>query len=127
MIILDTHAALWWWLDSPRLSRPAREMIRVNRDSVHVSVVSALEVANKNRIGKLNEIGDPAERFPALMAANRFISLPLSQQQALLAGLLPGDHRDPFDRLIAAQALDLDYMILTCDPVFIDFGCKVLW
>lgn len=86
-----------------------------------------MEVATKNRVGKLNDIGNPLERFPALMAANRFISLPFSQDQALLAGLLPGDHRDPFDRLIAAQALDLDYMILTCDPAFTDFGCKVLW
>lgn len=102
-------------------------MIRVNRDTIHVSVASAAEVAIKNRVGKLNDIGNPLERFPELMAANRFISLPFSQQQALVAGLLPGDHRDPFDRLIAAQALDLDFTILTCDSVFIDFGCKVLW
>lgn len=125
--MLDTHAAVWWWLDSPSLSRAARDIIAVSMDATYVSSLSAMEIANKNRIGKFDDIGDPMAHFPALMAANRFIELPLSQRQALLAGLLPGDHRDPYDRMIAAQALDCDFTVITRDPVFADFGCKVLW
>lgn len=94
---------------------------------VFVSAVAAIEIAIKFRIGKLAEFSDPLTRFPALMLAGRFESLAITQSHALRAGLLPGGHRDPFDRLIAAQALEERLTVVTRDPAFAAFGCKVLW
>lgn len=126
VLLLDTHAALWWWRGSPLLSPLARTAIT---DAVHpwVSVASAFEVAIKLRVGKMNDIGDPSLRFPALMIEHRFVPLLVTQAHALRAGRLPGDHRDPFDRLIAAQALEERLTVVTRDPAFAAFGCRVLW
>lgn len=126
-LLLDTHTAIWWWLDSPRLGPAAREAIIAGDRPVAVSAVCGLEIAIKYRIGKLPEFGDPETRFPALMAANQFDSLHVTDAHALRAGLLPGDHRDPFDRLLAAQALIEDMTVVTRDPAFAAFGCKTLW
>lgn len=126
MLLLDTHAALWWWRESPLLSVAAYRAIE-GATRPWVSVASAFEVAIKHRIGKLDDIGDPATKFPALMLAHEFVPLQVSQPHALRAGRLPGDHRDPFDRMIAAQALEEDLTVVTRDPAFAAFGCKVLW
>ena len=126
-LLLDTHAAIWWWLDSPMLGSRARESVSAGAQQVFVSAVSGIEIAIKFRIGKLPEFGNPASRFPALMLANNFDTLPVTQGHALAAGLLVGEHRDPFDRLIAAQALEERLTVVTRDPAFAAFGCKVLW
>lgn len=72
-------------------------------------------------------IDDPAVNYPMLMAQNNFSTLMVSNAHALRAGLLPIEHRDPFDRLIAAQALEENLTVVTGDPAFAAFGCKVLW
>lgn len=126
-LLLDTHAVIWWWLDSPRLSPTARAAIMAPDQQICVSAVSAIEIAIKFRIGKLSDFEDPRTRFPAEMAASRFDSLAVTEAHSLAAGLLPGDHRDPFDRLIAAQALAEGLTIVTRDPELAAFGCKVLW
>lgn len=126
-LLLDTHAAIWWWLDAPQLSAPVRAALLAATQPVLVSAVSTIEIAIKFRIGKLSEFSDPMTRFPALMAANGFEGLAITQSHALRAGLLPGDHRDPFDRLIAAQALAENLTVVTRDPAFASFGCKTLW
>ena len=125
--MLDTHTAIWWWLDSPRLSARARTAITMEDQPVLVSAVTAIEIGIKFRIGKLSEFGDPMARLPALMAANGFDSLAVTQSHALAAGLLPGEHRDPFDRILAAQALEAGLTLVTRDPELAAFGCKVLW
>lgn len=126
-LLLDTHAAIWWWLDSVRLGGAARRAIIDDNLPVVVSVVSAIEIAIKYRIGKLPEFGDPQARYATLMANDRFAPLAVTQEHAIHAGLLPGDHRDPFDRLIAAQALIEGLTVVTRDPAFAAFGCDVLW
>jgi PIN domain nuclease of toxin-antitoxin system len=126
-LLLDTHAAIWWWLDSPLLGSQARAAIVAASQAVHVSAVVGIEIAIKFRIGKLDQFGNPMMRFPVLMAESCFDSLPVTLNHALRAGLLPGAHRDPFDRLIAAQALEENLTVVTCDPAFAAFGCKVLW
>lgn len=126
-LLLDTHAAIWWWLDSPRLSARARTAIIDEEQSVYISSVTSIEIAIKFRIGKLAEFGDPRRRLPALLAADNFESLSISPSHALVAGLLTGDHRDPFDRILAAQALEEDLTLVTRDPELAAFGCKVLW
>jgi PIN domain nuclease of toxin-antitoxin system len=126
-LLLDTHAAIWWWTDSPRLGQNALALLMAGETPVFVSPVSAIEIAIKFRIGKLATFGDPAADFPALMASNRFQSLPITESHALAAGLLTGKHRDPFDRLLAAQALAEGLTVVSCDPEFAGFGCKTIW
>lgn len=126
-LLLDTHAAIWWWAAPALLGPAATEALTAARHPVFVSPVVALEIAIKFRIGKLGLFPDPAADFPRLMAENRFEPLPITDAHALAAGLLPGVHRDPFDRLIAAQALAEGMTVVTCDSAFSEFGCKVLW
>lgn len=125
-LLLDTHTALWWWTGLAKLTPTANAAI-VAAHRVSVSAISALEIGIKFRLGKLPMIGDPAVNFPRLMDLHGFHRLDLSEGQALVAGLMPGDHRDPFDRVIAAQALAADLTVVTRDQAFTDFGCKVLW
>ena len=125
-LLLDTHAVLWWWNDAPYLSTRAREAIAESGD-VRVSAASALEVALKYRLGKLLTIGDPAEHWSRLMTDNGFVSVPIDEQVAIAAGLLTHLHGDPFDRVIAAQGLADDLLIVTCDAAMAGFGCRTLW
>jgi len=125
-LLIDTHVALWWWRTSALLSVAARQAI-AGAAQVHVSAVTGYEIANKYRIGKLDMIGDPASEVPKLMAEHDFLTLPVTDEHALAAGLLPSEHRDPFDRIIAAQALAENMILVTRDPVFAGFGCRVLW
>ncbi len=125
-LLLDTHAAIWWWTGLPRLTATARMAIE-SAKTISVSAISALEITIKYRIGKLHVLGDPAVNYGPLMERNGFIALDITGTDALRAGLLPGDHRDPFDRLIAAQALDRGLTVVTCDAAIAAFGCKVLW
>lgn len=126
-LLLDTHAVLWWWREAPELSPAAREAISDPASTVFVSPASAWEVATKFRTGRLDDIGDPDERWPTLMERHGFETLPILETHALLAGLLPGDHKDPFDRMIAAQALTDDLTLLTRDRQIAAFGCRTLW
>lgn len=126
-LLLDTQAAVWWWKASPLLGKRAFSVMSDEQPDISVSAISGLELAIKHRIGKFDDIGDPMVRFPALMKQHRFSSLAITERHALAAGLLPGDHRDPFDRIIAAQALTDDLTVVTRDPQFAAFGCKVLW
>lgn len=125
-LLLDTQAALWWWRDLDRLGPGARAAIEDGED-ILVSSISAYEIALKWRLGKLPMIDDPLVNFPILMAQNDFQTLAMTESHALRAGLLPVQHRDPFDRIIAAQALEERLTVVTCDPQIAAFGCKVLW
>lgn len=125
-LLLDTHAALWWWNDAPDLSRRARDAIAA-ADDVRVSTASALEVALKYRLGKLLTIGDPVEYWGRLMSDNGFASIPINEHVAIAAGMLPQPHGDPFDRIIAAQGLADDLLVVTCDAAMAGFGCRTLW
>lgn len=125
-LLLDTHTALWWWRDVRRLGENARAAIEDGED-ILVSAVTAFEIGQKWRVGKLAMIDDPAVNYPLLMTRNGFSSLAVSDVHALRAALLPEDHRDPFDRLIAAQALAENLTVVTIDPAFAAFGCAVLW
>lgn len=126
-LLLDTHAALFWWGTSPKLGQEARQAIADPAATIYVSAASAWEVATKFRIGKLDDIGDPAVEYPRLMARNGFETLEITAAHGLRAGSLDGAHRDPFDRLIAAQALMEELTVITRDREIAAFGCKVLW
>jgi len=126
-VLLDTHAFLWWIADSGRLSRKARRLISDETNDIAVSAASAWEIATKHRIGRL-----PGGEAVALDVAGRisdqgFSELAISVSDGERAGRLPGPHRDPFDRMLAAQALARGLPIISIDGVFDRYGLDRLW
>ena len=102
--LLDTHALLWWFVDDPRLSSAARAAIADETNEVMVSAASAWEIATKHRLGKLPEAEGAVARWHQLVAADGFGIAPVRDDHGLRAGSYPVAHRDPFDRILAAQA-----------------------
>ena len=125
--LLDSVAVVMWWTDAPKLGANARAILERSDSAIYLSPVSMWEIANKSRIGKLDEIKDFAGQFPELLRANGFALLDLTAAHAIRAGYLAGEHRDPFDRLLAGQALTERMTVLTNDPQIAAFGCEVLW
>lgn len=126
-LLLDTHALLWWLLDSPELSGAARAAIADGRRRVLVSAASAWELATKHRLGKLPEADHIVSNLAAYLRKQLVDTLPISLEHALAAGRLPGPHRDPFDRMLMAQAQSDRLLVVTVDPVFGEYGVPVLW
>jgi PIN domain nuclease of toxin-antitoxin system len=122
-LLLDTNALIWSLTNSLRLS-PVAAITDPDND-VRVSPVSGYEIANKQRLGKLN--GDIAGELLAMVRKARLAVLPVSLEHTLAAGALPGPHRDPWDRLLMAQARLDDYRIVSIDPVFAEYGLPVVW
>lgn len=125
--LLDTHTLLWWWTDDKQLSLPARELIAVENHTIMVSAASAWEIATKFRLGKLATAAEAVTRFNELVAADGFEHLPVSYLHALKAGGYVADHRDPFDRVLAAQSEIERLPLLTCDPAFEQFKTQTIW
>ena len=109
-LLLDTHVVLWWLTDDPALDSGIKERLDHEPD-VYVSAATIWEVAIKQAIGKLPE---PAG-LPELIRASGFAELPISSQHAMAAARLPLIHRDPFDRMLVAQARDEDLTLVTRD------------
>ena len=126
-VLLDAHALLWWLLDDPQLSDPARAAISDAKRRVCVSAASAWEIAIKHQIGKLPEAGDIVANLESYIRKERFEVLPMGLNHALAAGKLPGPHRDPFDRMLMAQATAESMVLVSNDRVFRDYGVTVLW
>jgi PIN domain nuclease of toxin-antitoxin system len=124
--LLDTHSLLWWWTDAQRLSGPARAAIEAD-DRIVVSAASIWEIAIKTASGKLDVIEDFQRDYRPLMARNGFEALAMTDDHALMASFLPGEHRDPFDRMLAAQAVIEDLTLITRDQQLGGFGCRTLW
>jgi PIN domain nuclease of toxin-antitoxin system len=122
-LLLDTHVLLWSLGDVGRLSPAAQEAIVSGGVPVHVSSASIWEIAIKRRSGKLKA---PAN-LVAQIAEARFEELPISHQHADLAGALPLHHRDPFDRMIVAQARCEGMTIISCDERIAAYGVAMLW
>jgi PIN domain nuclease of toxin-antitoxin system len=126
-VLLDTHTFLWWVGDAPELSARARRTIaRVDNECLF-SAASCWEIAIKVSLGKL-EIGGLVERFiPHHLTFNAFHELPVEVRHAARVGRMPFHHRDPFDRLLAAQALEERLPIVSADPIFGRYGVKRIW
>lgn len=114
-LLLDTHVLLWWLIGSPRLGRGAREAIADPSNAVYVSAVCAWEVAIKRAQGKLPVPPNVAAWLPAEMAANDFLTIPIAVDHAAAVEHLPLHHRDPFDRLLIAQAQTEHLTLVTSD------------
>jgi len=126
-LLLDTHALLWWILDTKELSRKARAAITSLNNEIYVSAATAWEIATKSRIGKLPS----AEPFVHSMAESvdklGFRELAISIDHAQRAGLLPGHHRDPFDRVLIAQAQAENLTLISNELIFDDYHIRRLW
>jgi PIN domain nuclease of toxin-antitoxin system len=114
-------------IGDPRLSPRARAAVGAPGAEVLVSAASAWELAVKVRLGKLPEASRLTHRLAESLAEQDFKALPIDLEHARLGGLLPGPHRDPFDRLLAAQALIDDLVLVTNDAAVSAFGPKTLW
>ena len=126
-LLLDTHTFLWWVGDAPELSAKARQAIARSRNECFVSLASLWELAIKSSLGKL-KISGSVERFiPEQLAANRFRELGIEVRHVARVARLPFHHRDPFDRLLAAQALEEGLTIVSADPRFRRYGVRRIW
>lgn len=126
-ILLDTHALLWALMEPDRFSSRARAMLQDPSNTVVVSSIAAWEIATKHRLGKLPEAELVVRAFPDHLKRLQAEELPVRISHALLAGAFPNPHRDPFDRMLAAQCLIEGLPLMTVDPVFQDFSVPVLW
>ena len=117
-VLLDTHALLWWLSDDTGLTRSARKTIADTRNTLIVSAASAWEIATKVRLGKLPTANDLAADFSGHLDRDGFQLLAISAEHGIRAGLLPGPHKDPFDRMLIAQAQTEQLVLLTTDRVF---------
>ncbi len=126
-VLLDTHSLLWASLSPKELSRSAAALIQDDSNQIFISAASAWEIATKVRLGKLPQ-AVPLERvFLEKMRDAGYSLLPVTVEEGLRAGRLPGAHRDPFDRMLAAQALAQDIPILSIDPQLDVFGVRRIW
>ena len=125
--ILDTHAFIWWVLDIPRLSADARSMLEDGANEFLFSAASAYELTIKAQSGRLT-LPEPADSYvPSRLAANAFEPMPIELAHAVRAGMLPAIHRDPFDRMLVAQAQIEGLPILTADPAISRYDVETIW
>jgi PIN domain nuclease of toxin-antitoxin system len=116
--LIDTHILLWWLFNDPKLNAECRDIIRNLDCRILVSSISAWEIATKYRIGKLPEAKQIVEGYSQILRQAKFIELPITSAHAIRAGSLPILHRDPFDRMIMAQAEIESVPVITYDEAF---------
>jgi PIN domain nuclease of toxin-antitoxin system len=125
--LLDTHTLLWSFNDSPSLSYRARRLIEDGSNEILVSAASAWEIATKARLGKLptgDELIDDLDRYLAQLGCE---ALYISIDHAVRAGRLSGEHRDPFDRMLIAQAQAENLAIISNDRIFDTYHVQRIW
>ena len=126
-LLLDTHALVWWVRNDDGLSKPASQAIASAKSEVFVSVVVAWEIAIKVGLGKWPEARELLDEFESTMTTNSFKLLPITIGHARVAGLMQTQHRDPFDRLLVAQAQIEGLSLVTADGQLADLGASILW
>lgn len=126
-LLLDTHALIWWLAGDEALSHRVCEAMSDEANIIAVSAASAMEVATKFRIGKLPDAALLAQDFAAIIAGQGFTELGISVHHARLAGEMNIAHKDPFDRLLIAQAQAEDMVLVSNEALFDGFAVKRLW
>ncbi len=126
-LLLDTQAFLWSISAPERLSTRARRNIQSGRNEVFVSAVSAWEIAIKSALGRITLAEDPQRFIPEQMTQNAFEPLPVLIRHALKVLDLPNVHKDPFDRLLVAQALIEDLALVSVDERLSRYPVRVIW
>ena len=124
-LLLDTHAVIWFFQGNKRLSHTARRAIENPRSTVFVSAVSGYEIATKS----IRTSVEPGvlQDLAAALRTQRMDQLAITMEHMVIAGELPGPHRDPWDRILMAQAKTEALQLVSCDPVFEHYRMRVLW
>ena len=125
-VLLDTHVLLWWWEMPEQLSAASRRTIENRSNIVLVSAAVAWEVAIKTKTGRVN-FESYLATWSDLVAADGFGELPILTEHGIRAGLLPLHHKDPFDRILAAQAQACASPIVSVDGIFDSYGVPRIW
>ncbi|CAD7773347.1 PIN domain protein [Candidatus Methanoperedenaceae archaeon GB50] len=126
-VLLDTHTFLWWISNDTRLSSRAREIISNGNNELLLSAASGWEITIKVRLGRLQLPYEPERFIPEQLVINAIQSLPIKISHALHTYSLPIYHRDPFDRIIIAQAQLEGLPILTSDPQIAKYKVEIIW
>ena len=126
-VLLDTHALLWWLADDPGLSTTARQVVADPDNMIFVSAASAWEIATKFAKGKLPTAEAIIPNFSQIIAEEGFVHLPITIDHMIRSAFLPGEHCDPFDRILAAQGLIDELVLLSIDEKMPELGVSVLW
>ena len=126
-VLLDTHVLIWAVLSRAKLTAAAAELIADPTNTVLVSAASAWELATKVRLGKFPDAEPFENRFLEAVSEAGYTLLPIEADAALRAGRLTANHGDPFDRVIAAQALELDIPVISADRQLDVFGIRRIW
>ena len=126
-LLLDTHTLLWWLFDAPQLPPQVREAIGDLATQAYVSSATGWELAIKSRLGKLPHAQEAVGRLAELVRASRMEVLPITLEHALAAGALPGPLKDPFDRMLIAQARIEDLTLVSIDKAFKRYKVPLLW
>jgi PIN domain nuclease of toxin-antitoxin system len=126
-LLLDTHALLWWYSDDPALPKSCRKLIAQPDSSVFVSAASAWEISTKFRLGRLPSGSELVQNFGGYLEQENFLSLPVSSDHGIRAGMLPGPHQDPFDRMLIAQAEMEKLFIVSNEKIFDQYGVRRIW
>lgn len=126
-LLLDTHAFLWMISDDPALSAAAREAIRAADNEVWLSAASGWEIAIKFGLGKLQLPEEPDRFLPRVRQRSGVELLPIGEAEVCQIHRLPAIHRDPFDRLLVAQANCHGMVIVTDDPVICRYPVQTMW
>lgn len=126
-LLLDTHALLWWLAGDRRLTVRSKKAIVDEDNPVFVSAASAWEIAIKFRLGKLPGAKVLVDDIAGTVAEQDFMPLSVSMVHAQRAGVLPGAHRDPFDRMLIAQAQSEGLTLVSNESLFDGYGIARLW
>lgn len=125
--LLDTHALLWWLFNDSRLSATARDIIADPGNNIYVSSASAWEIATKHRLGRLPSAAVLVQDIAGWIRRAGFEELPIRIEHAQRAGSYHQLHRDPFDRMLAAQTVLENLVLITCDEALRAFGVPLAW
>ncbi len=125
--LLDTHTLIWWLNDDKRLSATASELIQHPETDIHISAVSAWEIATKLQKGKLPMAVNVLPDFSAMVEENGFIDLPITSAHMVRSALIESEHKDPFDRILAAQSILEGMALISVDEKMPSLGIMTRW
>ena len=125
--MLDTHALIWWLTDDERLPRSTYREIAYERNEKLVSAASVWEIAIKHRSGKLEEASHLILDMAGALDGQGFAELSITVDDGVRAGMLPVHHRDPFDRMLIAQAIGRNLVLVSNEAIFDRYGVRRLW
>ena len=126
-LLLDTHTFLWWLAGDEALSRKSRDGIETEAEAVFVSAASVWEISTKHRLGKLPGASAIVGAMAETIESQGFMGLAIGVRHGQAAGALPGPHRDPFDRMLIAQAILDDLVLVSNERAFDAYGVRRLW